>query len=114
MSSIDEQSLTNEWIKVSSLSSPSSDRSEPSHRFERERTNTAMDGTRHQRCSDAKEFGTEIPSEQKMTVQSENRTQTRVMVTSRGFEPPPIKTTALTLRLRPLGHNVNSCPTDQI
>ena len=28
-------------------------------------------------------------------------------VTSRGFEPPPIKTTALTLRLRPLGHNVN-------
>uniref|UniRef100_A0A7S4AW46 Uncharacterized protein n=1 Tax=Pseudo-nitzschia australis TaxID=44445 RepID=A0A7S4AW46_9STRA len=30
-------------------------------------------------------------------------------MTSRGFEPPPIKTTALTLRLRPLGHNVNMC-----
>ena len=28
-------------------------------------------------------------------------------MTSRGFEPPPIKTTALTLRLRPLGHNVS-------
>ena len=27
-------------------------------------------------------------------------------MTSRGFEPPPIKTTALTLRLRQLGHNV--------
>eukprot|EP00536_Pseudo-nitzschia_multiseries_P006426 jgi/Psemu1/15183/gm1.15183_g len=36
-------------------------------------------------------------------------------VTSRGFEPPPIKTTALTLRLRPLGHNVScALPTELI
>ena len=27
-------------------------------------------------------------------------------LTPRGFEPPPMKTTALTLRLRPLGHSV--------
>ena len=27
-------------------------------------------------------------------------------VTSAGFEPAPMKTTALTLRLRPLGHDV--------
>ena len=30
----------------------------------------------------------------------------RAKVTSVGFEPTPTKTTALTLRLRPLGHDV--------
>ena len=30
-------------------------------------------------------------------------------MTSVGFEPTPVKTTALTLRLRPLGHEVLTC-----